>query len=43
MVEEIGTTVKQNSKHKKIPNLKHPEDSGHKEKNKYKNNGNIEG
>ena len=40
-VEEINTTVKENSKHKKqnkAPNLKHPGNSGHNEKKKSKNN-----
>jgi hypothetical protein len=38
MVEEIDTTVKENSKQKKIPNPKHPGNSGHSEKTKSKNN-----
>ena len=41
-VEDIGTTVKENSKHKKTPNPKHPENSGHNEKTKSKVNRNRE-
>ena len=42
IVEEIDTTVKENSKHKKTPNPKHPENSGHNEKTKSKVNRNRE-
>jgi cell division protein FtsL len=38
IVEEVDTTVKENSKRKKL--LTHPGNSGHNEKTKSKNNGN---
>ena len=41
MVEETDTTVKENAKHKKTPNPKHPENTGHNEKTKSKNNRNT--
>jgi hypothetical protein len=37
-VEEIGTMVKENSKHKKTSNPKHSGNSGHNEKTKSKKN-----
>jgi hypothetical protein len=40
IVEEIDTTVKENSKHKKTPNPKYPGNSGHNENTKSKNNWN---
>ena len=39
-VEEIDTTVKENSKHKKIPNPKLPGNSGNNEKTRSKENWN---
>ena len=42
IVEDNDITVKENSKHKKTPNPKHPKNSGHNEKIKSKNNWNRE-
>jgi hypothetical protein len=42
MVGEIDTIVKENSKHKKTLNSKHPGNSGHNQKTKSKNNRNRE-
>ena len=39
-LEDIDTSVKENSKCKKTPNLKHLGNSGHNEKTKSKNNRN---
>jgi predicted nucleic acid-binding Zn-ribbon protein len=37
-IENIGTTIKENTKRKKDPNSKHPENPGHNEKTKPKDN-----
>jgi hypothetical protein len=42
MVEEIDTTVEENSKHKNTPHPKHPGKSEHNEKTKSKDNQNRE-
>ena len=39
-IEDIDTTVKENSKHKKTPNSKHSRNLQYNEKSKYKNNWN---
>ena len=42
MIEDIDMTVKENTKCKKDPNMKHPGNSGHNEKTKPKNKKNRE-
>jgi hypothetical protein len=37
-IENIGTTINENTKSKKDPNSKHPGNSGHNEKTKPMNN-----